>query len=165
VKGSYILLVELASNKDILIGKLGYIFFPKAFYAYVGSAMNGFKARLAHHLRDSKKPHWHIDYLLNQSEIIDIILCPDEQRAECLLAQALAKDFQFIPGFGSSDCHCNSHLYFDSDKDKLKAGIVAACESIHPQRHSERVSQIPERSEGEESRRPFPFVSLRVRVT
>jgi len=124
------LLIELASNKDILIGKLGYIFFPKAFYAYVGSAMNGLEARVARHLRREKKLHWHIDYLLNQSEIIDIILCPGEQRVECLLAQALAKDFEFTPGFGCSDCHCNSHLYFDASLDKLRAGIVAACESI-----------------------------------
>ena len=55
MKGSYILLIELAAEKNVLIGKLGYIFFPKAFYAYVGSAMNGFEARLAHYLKDNKK--------------------------------------------------------------------------------------------------------------
>ncbi len=131
MKGSYILLIELARNKDIPIGKLGCISFSKAFYAYVGSAMNGFKARLAHHLKQRKKPLWHIDYLLNQSEIIDIILCPGKQRTECLLAQELARDFPFIPSFGSSDCHCNSHLYFDANPDRLKAGILAACESVH----------------------------------
>ncbi len=171
MKGSYILLIELASNKDILTGKLGYISFPKAFYAYVGSAMNGLEARVARHLRREKKLHWHIDYLLSQSEIADITLCPSEPfaschsegakqpknllftpfrasahqgklRTECLLAQELAKDFQCIPGFGCSDCHCNSHLYFDGDTDKLKAGVVAACKSVHPQCHSERSESI-----------------------
>jgi len=165
VKGSYILLIELASSKDILIGKLGCISFPQAFYAYVGSAMNGLEARLAHHLRDSKKLHWHIDYLLEEARILQVMLFPCEPfifchserseesrsgqsprsrnllsspfsvpahqgnpRGECLLAQALAKDFQSIPGFGSSDCRCKSHLYFDADKDKLKTEIMAACE-------------------------------------
>ena len=128
VKGSYILLVELASNKDILIGKLGYIFFPKAFYAYVGSALNGFKVRLAHHLREKKKPHWHIDYLLNEAQVLEIILYPNEQREECVLAQALAGEFQFVPSFGSSDCECNSHLYFGNDKDRLKAKVIEVIE-------------------------------------
>jgi Uri superfamily endonuclease len=151
VKGSYVLLIELADNKDILIGKLSIIRFPKAFYAYVGSAMNGFEARLAHHLRQEKKPHWHIDYLLSQSDLVNIILCPskpftsshsesfalchskrseeshlsqDKLRVECLLAQELAKDFQFIPGFGCSDCRCKSHLYFAHDKDKLASKVI-----------------------------------------
>ena len=144
-KGSYILLIKLARGKDILIGKLGYIHFPKAFYAYVGSAMNGFKARLAHHLKDSKKPHWHIDYLLKEADLVDIILCPSEPfaschserseeshgtqgrlRMECFLAQALAREFQSIPNFGSSDCKCKSHLYFTNDKGKLRAKVAKA---------------------------------------
>jgi Uri superfamily endonuclease len=77
------LLVELAREKDIIVGKLGYIYFPKAFYAYVGSAMNGLETRLAHYLRDSEKPHWHIDYLLKQAKLQDIILCPSEPFASC----------------------------------------------------------------------------------
>ncbi len=143
-KGSYILLIELAASKDILVGKLGYIFFPKAFYAYVGSAMNGFKARLPHHLKQTKKAHWHIDYLLNDARIADIILCPGEQRTECLIAQALAKDFHSIPGFGCSDCRCGSHLYHDKDKNNLKAGIVAARESSLSLRGVEALSVAKE---------------------
>jgi Uncharacterized conserved protein len=133
-KGSYVLLIELAVSKDILVGKLGYISFPKAFYAYVGSAMNGFKARLPRHLRREKKLHWHIDYLLQEARIADIILCPGEQRTECLIAQAMAEEFASISDFGCSDCCCGSHLYYDKDKNKLKAGIVAACESIYCER-------------------------------
>ena len=124
VKGSYILLVELAAGKDILVGKLGYVSFPKASYAYVGSAMNGFKARLAHHLREVKKLHWHIDYLLKEAEVEEIILCQAEKRVECSLAQALSGELQSIPGFGSSDCKCQSHLYFAGEKDRLKAKVA-----------------------------------------
>jgi len=147
------LLVRLAAGKDILIGRLGYIPFPKASYAYVGSAMNGFKARLAHHLREEKKFHWHIDYLLKEAEIEEIILCRAEKRVECTLAQALAGEFQSIPGFGASDCRCRSHLYFADEKDRLKAKVVEAVKqaglahkifsrmfNCHPD---------PERSEGE----------------
>ena len=165
------MLAELATEKDIFVGKLGYIHFPGAFYAYVGSAMNGLEARLSHHLRKEKKPHWHIDYLLREAEIVDIILCPGEPfaschsegekrpknlpfsfflssglrasahqdkvheeshsaqgrlRTECFLAWALAKEFDAVPGFGSSDCKCESHLYFASDGDRLEAKVTEA---------------------------------------
>jgi Uri superfamily endonuclease len=126
VKGSYVLLVELTTGKDIFVGKLGYVSFPKASYAYVGSAMNGLRARLARHLRRKKKLHWHIDYLLKEAEVEEIILCQGEERVECSLAQALAGKFQSVPGFGSSDCKCRSHLYFASERDRLKARVAEA---------------------------------------
>jgi len=126
VKGSYILLVELATEKNILVGKLGCISFPKASYAYVGSAMNGLRARLDRHLREEKKTHWHIDYFLKEAEIKEIIICPAEERVECSLAQALAEEFQSILGFGTSDCKCRSHLYVAGGKDGLKARVAQA---------------------------------------
>ena len=124
VKGSYILLIELVAEKDIFVGKLGYVSFPKASYAYVGSAMSGLRTRLVRHLRREKKLHWHIDYLLKEAEVEEIILCQGEERVECSLAQALAGEFQFVPGFGSSDCKCLSHLYFTSEEDRLKARVA-----------------------------------------
>lgn len=126
MKGSYILLIDLTTKKDIFVGKLGYGSFPKASYAYVGSAMNGLRTRLARHLRVEKKLHWHIDYLLQQAEVEEIILCQGEERVECSIAQALAGKFQSIPGFGSSDCKCPSHLYFASEKDGLKVRVAEA---------------------------------------
>ena len=126
MKGNYVLIIKLACNKNIPVGKLGYIHFPTAFYAYIGSAMNGFESRLLHHLRRKKKPHWHIDYLLEQAELEEIVLCLVEQKKECSLAQALSEEFQSISGFGSSDCKCRSHLYFAPRKDRLKAKVVEA---------------------------------------
>ena len=126
MKGSYVLLTQLAAGKDILVGKLGYVSFPRASYAYVGSAMNGLRARLIRHLREEKKLHWHIDYFLREAEIKEIILCQAEERLECSLAQALAKECQSIPGFGASDCRCRSHLYFGSGRDRLKAEVEEA---------------------------------------
>ena len=128
VKGSYVLLVELSTGKDIFVGKLGYVSFPKASYAYVGSAMNGLRARLARHLRGEKKLHWHIDYLLKEAEVKEIILCQGEERVECSLAQALAGKFQSVPGFGSSASRCQSRLYFSKEKDRLRATATETIE-------------------------------------
>lgn len=126
MKGTYVLIIKLARSKDVLVGKLGYIRFSKAFYAYVGSAMSGFDARLPYHLRKKKKPHWHIDYLLEVAEIEDIVLCQVSERIECPIAQTLANEFPSIRGFGSSDCKCQSHLYFTNSKLALKTSIVEA---------------------------------------
>ena len=126
MNGSYVLLVELPDDRYIPIGKLGRVFFPKACYAYVGSAMNGFAARLGRHLRREKKLHWHIDYFLKEAEIREIVLCRTDERVECALSLALAKHFPFIPGFGSSDCKCDSHLYFGNEKEGMKFRVAQA---------------------------------------
>ena len=125
-KGSYVLLLGLDTERSIPVGKLGYLPFPKAYYAYIGSAMNGFNARLARHLRAEKKLHWHIDYLLKKAEIDEIIICRSEERLECYLAQALAGIFSSIPGFGSSDCKCQSHLFLANEKSRLKVKVAEA---------------------------------------
>jgi len=112
VKGSYVLIIKVPSEQVIKIGSLNTIHFPAGYYAYVGSAMGGLKSRLSHHLRGSKKPHWHIDYLLQQAAISSIILCETKDRTECTIAQALSHQFDSIPGFGCSDCRCKSHLFY-----------------------------------------------------
>ena len=116
MKGSYVLLIELAEEQAINTGSLKTIYFPRGYYAYVGSAMGGFKSRLSRHLKSDKKPHWHIDYLLEKAYISEIILYETEDRVECPIAQALSCQFDSIPGFGSSDCKCRSHLFFATDK-------------------------------------------------
>ena len=123
MKGSYILIIELPEEQMITIGSRKAIYFPRGYYAYVGSAMNGIESRLSHHLRRNKKPHWHIDYLLAKESITDIILCETEEKSECTIAQALKGQFDYIPGFGASDCKCNSHLFFAPWE--MKSTIVA----------------------------------------
>lgn len=124
MKGSYVLLVELAESRPIRVGRLGLCVFPRGYYAYVGSALNGIKARVGYHLRENKKPRWHIDYLLQQAAIRRIVFCQSEEGIECRLAQSLSKDFPPVPGFGSSDCKCRGHLYFDVAGDRLEKGVV-----------------------------------------
>jgi Uri superfamily endonuclease len=129
-KGSYVLLMELPEEQTITVGSLSDVRFSAGFYAYVGSAMGGIKSRLGYHLRRGKKRHWHIDYLLEKATIVDIDIGETRDRSECALARALSSQFDSIPGFGSSDCRCRSHLFFDTDEGRIRAGIKAAIASL-----------------------------------
>ena len=123
-RGSYLLLVNLPEEQTITVGRRNTCYFPRGCYVYVGSALNGLRARLNRHLRDDKKLHWHIDYLLQKASITSIITCEAEGRIECALAQALSHRFDSIPGFGSSDCRCRSHLFLDIDGMKDEAMVI-----------------------------------------
>ena len=130
MKGSYILLIQLPKEQTIQIGSLLDIYFPSGYYAYVGSAMGGLESRLNRHLKQDKKLHWHIDYLLQQASISGVIVCQSRQKVECDIAQALSRQFDYIPGFGATDCHCRSHLFFSSNKVRLKSAIMTIIKSL-----------------------------------
>ena len=87
---------------------------PAGVYAYVGSARGpgGLAARLARHLRQDKRRHWHLDYALEHAAPRGW-LCFGAALAECQLAKLVAAIPGAIPvaGFGSSDCRCPAHLY------------------------------------------------------
>ena len=120
MKGNYILLLELNESHRISVGRLGVLRFLKGFYAYVGSALNGLESRVARHLRQSRKRHWHIDYLLDRAIIFGVILIPGEEKVECILARTLGQRLLCIGCFGSSDCRCSGHLFFAADESKLE---------------------------------------------
>ena len=111
-KGAYVLLIELPTEETVIVGRLGQIHFRQGHYAYVGSALGGLRQRLARHLRSEKKAYWHIDYLLERAPISEIVTCETDARTECAIARALAGRSDSVPGFGSSDCPCRSHLFF-----------------------------------------------------
>lgn len=122
MKGSYILVVYLACDKHILIGALGQVLFMKGFFFYVGSAMGEYGAttlenRVKRHLLppEKKKPHWHIDFFLEDPATIitRLYLVPSLIRLECILAKELDSFADsYIENFGSSDCVCKSHLFY-----------------------------------------------------
>ena len=114
-RGSYVLLMSLPEERTITVGSLGLIYFSRGHYAYVGSALGGFRSRLNRHLRSEKKPHWHIDYLLEKAVLDAIITGETQERTECTIAKELAQQFTSMPGFGASDCRCRSHLFFGAD--------------------------------------------------
>ncbi len=124
--GSYVLLIKVPGKQIITVGRLRAVHFPGGYYAYVGSAMGGFKSRLNRHIKkEDKKTHWHIDYLLQKASITSIILCQTEDRLECTIARALSRQFDSIPGFGSSDCKCPSHLFFATKEKQMISRVIS----------------------------------------
>ena len=120
MRSSYSRILRLPEEQVPPISKLGIPTFPKCFYAYVDSAMSSLEYRFGHHLENKKRPHWHIDYLNDKAEIIDILILETTQKAKCLLCQALAREFKVITIFSSSDCKGSSHLFFGNNKQKAK---------------------------------------------
>jgi Uri superfamily endonuclease len=119
VKGSYILVMQLERPLEgLAIGRLGHFDFAAGFYLYVGSAYGsgGLAARLAHHQRRLKaRPHWHIDYLRGQARLREAWSVAGPRRMECAWCEALAAHPAVsapVPGFGSSDTNCGTHLFY-----------------------------------------------------
>lgn len=112
IAGVYLLLIRLRKRRWVQIGATGYRFFLRGSYGYVGSARKGMRSRLNRHLKNAKRLHWHIDYLLQYGEVEAIVYgqCPSNR--ECMLANELRRTFKFLPGFGCTDCRCPSHLFF-----------------------------------------------------
>ena len=77
----------------------------------MGSSSN-LKNRIGRHLKNEneKKLHWHIDYILKYGNIKEIFITNDA--VECEVSKDLREKFEFISGFGCSDCNCESHLYY-----------------------------------------------------
>jgi len=130
MKGSYILLIHLTEAQTITVGRLGDVHFTCGHYAYIGSAMGGFRARVNRHLHRTGKPHWHIDYLRDKASVTGVILCESEQRLECAIAQALDQQLGCVPGFGASDCRCRSHLFFFPDESRMKRVITETLDRL-----------------------------------
>jgi Uri superfamily endonuclease len=115
-KGIYCLVLSLG-HSVIKVGALGECEFRTGWHIYTGSAQGpGGLSRVARHIRlarcRSGTPRWHIDYLLQDPGcILNYAVCARTARPlECDLARALKGEP--IPGFGCSDCHCLSHLFY-----------------------------------------------------
>lgn len=117
------------------MGALGDIYFDEGYYAYVGSALNGLQSRISRHLKTGKKLHWHIDYLLQKATVKSIVLAKTEKRIECGLAELFSEKFGRITDFGSSDCHCRSHLFYGENKENLEktAGEALKTRGLSPE--------------------------------
>lgn len=115
--GIYHLVLSLSRPNGLRVGSLGLRKFPPGYYVYTGSARRGLASRLRRHLRRKKTSHWHIDRLTKVARMEEIWVDFRPKWAECeshrlILSMAGAK--RPIPGFGSSDCRCHSHLaHFD----------------------------------------------------
>ena len=118
---SYILILISKKDLSIKIGSLEEINFKKGYYIYVGSGKRNIKNRVIRHLKRYKKIKWHIDYLTtNKNFKIKYIFLFDEI-SECEISKKFyLNNFSYIYKFGSSDCHCKSHLYYSENYKKIK---------------------------------------------
>lgn len=131
--GTYTLLVQLDETADLTVGALGEREFPAGWYAYTGSAFGaGGFARVDRHRavaageRDTR--HWHVDSLLGHTAAsIDLVSCSGRLDVECAVAARIERTAaEPVPGFGASDCACQSHLVHASRRDALVEAVAAA---------------------------------------
>lgn len=111
--GTYLLLIRVDQATQLDVGRLGRIAFPSGWYVYVGSALGGLGARLRRHVRQAKRPHWHVDAVRATGVLTAIAIRAGPERRECATATMVAGlpgGTRPVPRFGSSDCRCRSHL-------------------------------------------------------
>lgn len=103
----------LERSQNIKINKKS-SFFPEGYYCYVGSALNNIQKRIMRHKSKNKKLHWHIDYFLKKSNIIKTYSIVTDKNLECWLSSRVRsqKGEVIMKGFGSTDCKCETHLYY-----------------------------------------------------
>ena len=118
MKGIYFVLSKLKEPIIEKVGALGEIEFKDGRYIYVGSAQNSLEGRISRHVSPNKSKHWHIDYLLEDAEIEEVLAYNMKKKKECDASRTLKKEFYEIEGFGCSDCDCSSHLFFTRDSRK-----------------------------------------------
>lgn len=140
--GTYILVLRARQAGEVQIGRLGLLRMQPGWYLYTGSAFGpgGLRGRLAHHLRPTARPRWHIDYLRAICPVQEIWYAADGQRLEHAWAQSLCA----WPGcslplahFGASDCACPAHLVYCNEGsvwiDLLAAKrAVFGIHAVHP---------------------------------
>ncbi len=123
--GSYILHLRLAEERVLTVGKLGTFRFGPGHYIYVGSAMGGLGARTRRHLGVRKRFHWHIDHLRSVATGAWAYPVYSIRRLECDLAQAMGRLYPSpVSRFGSSDCQCESHLFYSPDDPRRDPRFV-----------------------------------------
>ena len=115
--GTYALMLDSAHEQSIEIGKLGKMSVRKGCYVYVGSAFGsgGIFARIKHHCRISESYHWHIDYLRPAVVTTEVWYSYDPVKREHEWAGIFMEVHGVklpLKGFGSTDCNCESHLFF-----------------------------------------------------
>ncbi|WP_304242019.1 DNA/RNA nuclease SfsA, partial [Gracilinema caldarium] len=115
-RGSYLVVLELPDSVQVDVGSLGPVSFKAGWYVYSGSAQKNLTQRIGRHLRHVRKqPHWHLDYLTPHAGKIVGLPIASYENLECELAAELEKiGGTGVPRFGSTDCICDSHLFYFS---------------------------------------------------
>lgn len=135
-RGTYALLLQSTHQQSVVVGRLGILDVSPGYYVYVGSALGpgGLRARTNRHAGTSKKKRWHIDYLLDVARLIEIWYTAGSEKQEHAWAKAIAR----LPGasvpmssFGSSDCHCEAHLFHFAKRPSAQTFECALGAAVH----------------------------------
>jgi Uri superfamily endonuclease len=133
------LVLRLKRSTTIDVGRLGRVRFSAGWYAYAGSARGpgGLAARISRHLRSPKPQRWHVDYLREHAQPVQIWYALGARKRECAWVQALSG----LPGasvpvrrFGASDCRCPAHLVHFAASPDLEAFVRAVGEPVSQER-------------------------------
>jgi len=133
--GAYVLVVLLPSPTSVRVGRLGHLHFGSGHYLYCGSAQAGLLPRLARHMRPDKIKHWHIDSLTAEGQVLGALAFEGGKETECRLAEIVSGIpgvLPAAPGFGSSDCHCRTHLFQVGSEVPLSLvlDVLRSCHSL-----------------------------------
>jgi Uri superfamily endonuclease len=128
--GTYTLVVRFDGSATIEVGALGESAFTEDWYAYVGSARGpGGFSRVERHRElaadERETRHWHVDYMLGHpaASVVGVVRTAGVD-GECAVARAL--DGERVPGFGCSDCGCDSHLVSRGSREALLSSVERA---------------------------------------
>ncbi len=129
-RGIYALLIY-AKEQELSIGALGRVHFSEGYYVYVGSAQRNLPKRIERHRRKYKRHRWHIDYLLDNAELVDVYAAKLEKSCEERVAMWLEEIYDYVPRFGASDSHAKSHLFY-SVKENIWHDAISLIERCMP---------------------------------
>lgn len=142
--GNYIFILHLPEDKTINIGSKSEILFRKGYYLYVGSAKINLTKRLERHQRKRKNFHWHIDYLRDQAEYHAAIPIRTTSPLEHDIAAAIGEIADWaVPGFGSSDCNCHTHLFGMVNDPIKEPAFIDLLQYFRMDRLEEELQQFP----------------------
>lgn len=114
--GTYILVFRNATEFTVHVGKLGSTTILAGYCAYVGSAFGpgGLNSRVARHSKKNKVHRWHMDYIRDHMQLVEVWYSVDLRKVECLWSDKLYSLGGTCPAyrFGSSDCKCESHFFY-----------------------------------------------------
>ena len=140
------LVLHLEEAQQIVIGSMGEVNFKAGYYVYVGSARAHLTKRIERHKRKRKGMHWHIDYLRQVTSVVAALPIRASDDLEHALAKSVSKVADWhVPHFGSSDCHCQSHLYGFTENPVHLKNFMDVVEEFRMNRLDERLTKSPKK--------------------
>lgn len=126
-RGTFGLLLEVASDRTLEVGSLGDVRFPEGVYAYAGQAKRGFARRVDRLEEADSRARRHVDRVVDEAADREAVRFPGAVDA-CELATHLARDPDSLPviGFGATGCTCLTHLhgFLGSDRDHVEQALA-----------------------------------------